>query len=214
MNEQPSLQHLSPSLPIEGRWIPVTFPPSSSSSDMIPDLAQSVLIDVLPEPGASPFDSVANVAAAVAKSGGAVRHGWNLTQFHSSRENANLIEASAHAVWVTPQGVLVDVTPSSSYNRMQSCFIPSEREWKTLPNGIFFVPAKASQVTISELRQILEAKHHARKYLQKKGLAAGHHAAIDMQDLQSYCRSHIISPKFDIVFQFVRLELVRLKVMG
>ncbi len=211
MNEEPSLLHTSPQLPIAGRWVPVTHPPGGTQA-LVPDLAGSQMIDARADAGASPYDCVANVARVVAQSGGTPLCGWNLTQFYSSREKAHLIEAAAHVVWAPPQGAPMDVTPSASSNRMQSCFLPAGRVWKVLPGSLFFVPATASQSTIGELRLILEAKHTVRKYMQKNALVPGCAAVVDMQALYAYCRSHVKSPQFDMVFQFVRLELVRLKV--
>jgi hypothetical protein len=213
MNEEASLLHTSPQLPIPGRWIPIAHPPGSLP-DLVPDLSQALLIDVRCEANSSPHDCAANVASAVAQSGGTALYGWNLTQFHSSRENASLIEATPHIAWQPPEGAPVDVTPPASPNTMQSCFVPAGRSWKVPPNSLFFVPQKTSQITITELRQILEAKHNARKYMQKLDLVAGSRAVIDMQHLHTYCRSHIKGDHFDTVFQFVRLELVRLKVIG
>lgn len=212
MNETPDLQHSSPPLPVAGNWCAVSYP-VNTSKDAAPNLADAVMIDITPVSDAALFNSVANVEKKVSLCGGKVGYGWNLTQFHSSREKCNLIEATAHAVWVSDDGRTVDVTPSASSNKIQSCFIPVGKTWKVLPNSIFFAPSKASQPTLVELRQILAAKHVARKYMQKNGLKAGAKAAVDMPALQAFCQRMIKDADLNIVFQFVRYEMCRLKII-
>jgi hypothetical protein len=60
-----------------------------------------------PEPWAKPSWCYANCLEKVSKDGGAVVYGW---VFSGRWEHAHVI-AAAHAVWESPEGDLIDITP-------------------------------------------------------------------------------------------------------
>jgi hypothetical protein len=211
MNDFPAPQHTGPGIPLAGNWIAITYPVNANIG-MAPRLADSVLIDLKPDGDATINSSAANVERHVAKCGGKAVHGWILTQFHHTRENADIIEAAPHAVWADPDGAMLDVTPAAA-SCIQTCFIPEAKLWKVVPNSIFYAPSKTTQATIVELRQILAAKYVVRKYMQKNGLSAGTKASVDMNAARLYSRNLVKDLDSDIVFQFVRLEMSRQRIL-
>jgi hypothetical protein len=65
-----------------------------------------VWVPVKPANGALPNECFYNVEAQIRKRSGRIQYGWTIWQC------ANLfVEGEFHAVWVTPRGELIDVTP-------------------------------------------------------------------------------------------------------
>lgn len=66
-----------------------------------------MIVEIQPEPGARENNCFNNVANKVASSGGSVCYGWAiLSQVH-------ILEAEKHAIWKTPDGRYIDITPRS-----------------------------------------------------------------------------------------------------
>ncbi|WP_199139923.1 hypothetical protein [Pedobacter sp. ASV12] len=64
-------------------------------------------VEIRPDPGAVENNCFNNVAKKVGQSGGSVCYGWAiLPQLH-------ILEAERHAIWKTPQGLYLDITPRS-----------------------------------------------------------------------------------------------------
>ena len=210
MNDLPVPPHETFDAPPAGEWKPVAYPALNESA---PRLADAVMVDLRPEPGALAHASAANVAAKMTESGGGALQGWLLTKFRSSREHCALIEAAPHTIWLAPSREPADVTPSEASNKAQSCWIPAAKPWKVPPNTLFFTPPKISAVTLAELRQILAAKYVVKKYAAKHNLAPGTPADIDLNDIHVYCRAQIRDMDADAVFQFAFYELHRQRLM-
>ena len=68
--------------------------------------AEPVYLDVQPEADAIVHECFPNVQAKVARDGGQMRCGWQLWEWPHV-----LVEAEFHAVWVSPAGELVDISP-------------------------------------------------------------------------------------------------------
>lgn len=84
--------------------------------------AKYIRVPVIPELEASNGNCSKNVLAKVAKSGGQLITGWDI-----SWECDGLIEAEWHSVWQSPDGELVDITPRND-NQRESIFIPEPGE--------------------------------------------------------------------------------------
>lgn len=67
-------------------------------------------VAVRPDPGAQPNECFFNVPQKIAKEGGAIQFGWCLWELPGL-----FIEAEVHAVWVSPQGEWLDVTPKVNH---------------------------------------------------------------------------------------------------
>ena len=78
---------------------------ASITSDSSPEY-----IDVCPASWATPNECFNNVPRMVKQYGGSMISGWAVWQ----RGNM-LLDAEAHAIWRTPDGKLIDITPHS-YN--------------------------------------------------------------------------------------------------
>jgi hypothetical protein len=63
-------------------------------------------VQILPTADGAPNECFASVALQVEKAGGRVQHGWAIWEWPNV-----LIEAEFHAVWASPTGHLIDVTP-------------------------------------------------------------------------------------------------------
>lgn len=71
------------------------------------EAGEPFFLDVRPDPSAQVLDCFAAVDAKVAASRGSVEHGWRIWE-----EPGLFAEAEFHAVWRSPSGQLVDVTPA------------------------------------------------------------------------------------------------------
>lgn len=70
-------------------------------------------------------DCFVNVEKRIERSGGSVQYGWRIWEWSKT-----MIEGDFHAVWVNPEGTLVDVTPSGRDDR-RILFVPdSNREYQ------------------------------------------------------------------------------------
>lgn len=81
--------------------------------------SKEVLVPVIVESYAEPANCFPNVAEKVKRDKGSIMYGWSvlLGQF--------LVEAERHAVWKSPQGELIDITPSTS-GMLTTLFIPED----------------------------------------------------------------------------------------
>ena len=85
---------------------------ASITSDSSPEY-----IDVCPASWATPNECFNNVPRMVKQYGGSMISGWAVWQ----RGNM-LLDAEAHAIWRTPDGKLIDITPHS-YNEKRILFL-------------------------------------------------------------------------------------------
>ncbi|TPD98478.1 zinc chelation protein SecC [Stenotrophomonas maltophilia] len=75
-------------------------------ADTVVPRAQPVYLPVQPEADAIVHECFPNVQAKVGRDGGQMRCGWQLWEWPNV-----LVEAEFHAVWVSPAGELIDITP-------------------------------------------------------------------------------------------------------
>ena len=83
----------------------VTIPIADLCARLVRD-GTPVYVDVRPAPGATPTDCFINADAYAREHGGSVLYGWQIWEWPDT-----LLEAEFHAVWRSPGGELVDVTP-------------------------------------------------------------------------------------------------------
>jgi hypothetical protein len=84
-------------------------------------------VPVRPEPGFLAIQCLTNVPRKVVMSGGEVVRGWEISQVPKM-----FLEARFHAVWKTPAGDYVDVTPED-FGMSQVLFLPDVRYRDTEP---------------------------------------------------------------------------------
>jgi hypothetical protein len=89
------------------------------------------------ESDATPNECLSNCEQKVAKDGGAVQGGW---VFHHA--GGNWIVAVAHAVWRSPEGMLIDITPTPALHNLPGTALPLLRDiaglWVFLPDDKAF----------------------------------------------------------------------------
>jgi hypothetical protein len=78
-------------------------------------------LEVHPEPGAAVNGCFSNVRAKCAREGGRMLCGWQLWEWPRV-----LLEAEFHAVWLSPQGDMVEITPKA-HGETTVLFVPDER---------------------------------------------------------------------------------------
>lgn len=83
--------------------------------------AELVYVPVRPEAGAVVNECFPNVQAKIAHADGHMLCGWQLWEWPHV-----LVEAEFHAVWVTPEGDMVDITPKPE-GEARILFVPDER---------------------------------------------------------------------------------------
>lgn len=85
---------------------------------------QLTYVEVRPAPGARPLNCHLNVAAHARRAGGRIVYGWLIW------EGPEHLQFEHHAVWESPQGGFVDVTPQQDGER-QILFLPDPaRPWQ------------------------------------------------------------------------------------
>jgi len=82
---------------------------------------QPAFIPIRSEKGGIENECIWNVRHQVEKSGGQMILGWNVSEWYGI-----MLEASFHAVWRTPSGELIDVTPNEA-NKDRSLFLPDAK---------------------------------------------------------------------------------------
>lgn len=82
---------------------------------------QAVYLTVQPEADAIVNECFPNVEAKVVRSGGRMLCGWQLWEWPHV-----LVEAEFHAVWVSPEGEMVDITPKPQ-GEARILFVPDQR---------------------------------------------------------------------------------------
>lgn len=85
-----------------------------------------------------PFDDCyLSVARKQARDKGGIQHGWTIWEW-----DGTLLEAEFHAVWVSPGGVLVDVSPKAD-GETEIVFLPdSKRVWQNKAVASFRMPLR------------------------------------------------------------------------
>src|SRR5690348_14065372 len=78
-------------------------------------------LQVRPAPGATVNGCFSNVRAKVARDGGRMLCGWQLWEWPRV-----LVEAEFHAVWLSPRGEMVEITPKA-HGEGSILFVPDER---------------------------------------------------------------------------------------
>jgi hypothetical protein len=82
---------------------------------------QAVHLPVRPEPDAIVNECFPNVEAKISRSGGRMLCGWQLWEWPHV-----MVEAEFHAVWVSPEGDMVEITPKLD-GETRILFVPDER---------------------------------------------------------------------------------------
>lgn len=80
-----------------------------------------VFVEVIPQDYAIINECFNNVEEIIRRHGGEKVNGWSVWQWANA-----LIEAEAHAVWKSPSGQLIDITPHINREK-QILFIPDDR---------------------------------------------------------------------------------------
>jgi hypothetical protein len=93
---------------------------------LVPD-SQPFYVSVQPELGFWPLQCLPNVAKKVEMSGGEGVRGWEISQLPKV-----YLEARFHAVWRSPTGKYVDVTPEES-GQQRILFLPDARHSSSEP---------------------------------------------------------------------------------
>lgn len=75
-------------------------------------------VAVEPGEGCIPEQSDDNATEVVKQRGGSVQHGWRMRE-----QAAAFVEAHFHAVWLRPDGVMIDVTPRKD-RQSETLFLP------------------------------------------------------------------------------------------
>ena len=83
----------------------------------INDAAEPVYLDA-PAEQHGVRDCFINVEKRMAESGGSVQYGWRIWEWFNT-----MIEGEFHAVWVSPDGTLIDVTPGNGSDQ-RTLFLP------------------------------------------------------------------------------------------
>jgi hypothetical protein len=97
---------------------------------------QPVYVPIKPVVGAIPRDCYGNVAKKIVASGGSILHGWAIWI-----EPSYFIEAEHHAIWISPDGQKVDVSPQQKTDK--TLFLPDpENTYK----GVH-IPARLKALT-------------------------------------------------------------------
>jgi len=93
--------------------------------DKVTPGGQAVYLAVRPEADAAANECFPNVEAKVARSGGRMLCGWQLWEWPHV-----MIDAEFHAVWLSPEGAMVDVTPKPQGDT-RILFVPDPRRCYT-----------------------------------------------------------------------------------
>lgn len=100
-----------------------------------------------PEPDAMPNECYTNCQKKVARDGGAMQCGW----IFSGCSRADYVVASGHAVWRSPEGTLIDITPMLPMdNRPNTALLPlrdTEGNLTFLPDANAFEPNRFLPLT-------------------------------------------------------------------
>jgi hypothetical protein len=89
---------------------------------------QPVYLAVQPAQGAEYRQCFPNVARKQQQAGGAIQHGWVIWE-----SPGNFLEAEFHAVWVSPDGKRIDVTPQPDKEKTILFLPDSVRVWDGTP---------------------------------------------------------------------------------
>lgn len=82
---------------------------------------EAIYLTVQPETDAIVNECFPNVEAKIARAGGRMLCGWQLWEWPHV-----LVEAEFHAVWLSPKGEMVDITPKP-HGETKILFVPHER---------------------------------------------------------------------------------------
>jgi SEC-C motif-containing protein len=84
--------------------------------------ALPVQVPVKVGPNAQINECFLNVREQIARSGGRIQHGWEIME-----RLGLFIEGQFHAIWVAPEGALMDVTPKTNGDT-ETLFLPDPKE--------------------------------------------------------------------------------------
>jgi hypothetical protein len=152
-----------------------------------------VFVNVVVKSNGRLDDCFENVRLLIAKEGGVARYGWTIWE-----QPEVLVEGEFHAVWQTPEGKLLDVTPKRD-GENKILFLPdSKRVWQEEPiDNIRFplkdTPAIRLMIRFNEASFALHKRYYTdgnseipqsefQKVLAKFGLCPGHPAEIGKYD--------------------------------
>lgn len=114
-------------------------------------------VPIRPEMDAILGECFPNVQAKIEKDGGAVVPGWNIVEFPGL-----LLEAEYHGIWQSPDGELMDVSPSP-LNADSILFLPDPKrqyEGRQVCNRFLSVAGNPSVDEIIRLRQRIFEIHN------------------------------------------------------
>ena len=103
-----------------------TTPPQISRSiqrliDKVTPNGEAVYLAVLPESDAVANECFPNVQAKIEREGGQMLCGWQIWEWPHV-----MVEAEFHAVWLSPEGQMIDITPKP-HGETQILFVPDDR---------------------------------------------------------------------------------------
>lgn len=106
--------------------VKTTTPPSVTRAirrliEIVVPGGEAVYLDVTPESDAVANECFPNVEAKINRAGGRMLCGWQLWEWPHV-----LVEAEFHAVWLSPSGEMVDITPKP-HGEARILFVPDER---------------------------------------------------------------------------------------
>lgn len=79
--------------------------------------SEPFFVDIIPEADAEYGDCFPNVERKVQREGGSAVYGWQFAEY------AYMIEAEFHAIWQSPEGKIIDITPSADPEAKQILFV-------------------------------------------------------------------------------------------
>ncbi|OEJ98616.1 hypothetical protein A8C32_05295 [Flavivirga aquatica] len=90
--------------------------------DLINSSNTPIKVSLNPEPYAKINNCFYNVEDKISKDKGDIIYGWKL------HETVYLQEAERHAIWKSPEGYLLDITPDPNYNT-EILFLEEDGDW-------------------------------------------------------------------------------------
>ena len=88
---------------------------------------EPVYVAVDPQANAKENDCFINVERKLTDDGGTCQYGWMIWEWEGV-----LLEAEFHAIWVSPDGKRLDVTPKTDHEA-RILFLPSDKQWQKTP---------------------------------------------------------------------------------
>ena len=101
----------------------------------IDETQEPYFVPVRPEPDSQIEECFFNVKTKVEKDGGRIQFGWALWKWPHV-----MVWADFHAIWISPEGERIDVTPVPSFDRM--LFLPDSTQEYDYARSYYRVPLK------------------------------------------------------------------------